>query len=465
MTRSRILTTLTALIGLLTLTAPAAHAQTNYLIKGSGPAVYYNGDNGKRYVFTTESIYKSWYPDYSSVAQLTDSQLAAIPLGGNVTMRPGAKLVKITTDPRVYAVSRYGVLHWVTSEAIAAQLYGTDWNTKIVDVPDAFFVNYVIGYEIDDASQYVVNAESTVASPGANIRAAGYQPPSAPVVSTGPATNPAMVSVDLSASHAVQNQTVQVNAMVSNSTLPITKIEIHTASDPTPIMTCVNTTTCSTQLFVTTAPMTETYSAIAYDSAGARFEVPTAQRPTLNVAGASANIQMSVSPQSVTVGSRASFNSIYTGTDVVQSHKIYALIPGETTPELWSDCGATSQCAGSTPFYRTTNLYSSVMIGGQTFVSPTVTLATTGGEAPHPTIAVTGHPAAGRIEITVTAPTGETIGQTQIKDGTSMDDATLAFCTTASCSITLQINVPGSVTAFTKVGGKYEPSNTITVTP
>ncbi|MBD3251560.1 hypothetical protein GF380_03870 [Candidatus Uhrbacteria bacterium] len=126
--------------------AQAATLSPGDLIKASGPAVYYYAADGKRYVFPNEKTYFSWYSDFSSVMTITDAELAAIMIGGNVTIRPGTKLVKITTDPKTYAVStRCGMLHWIETETIAQDLYGSDWNQRIVDVPDAFFVDYTVG--------------------------------------------------------------------------------------------------------------------------------------------------------------------------------------------------------------------------------------------------------------------------------------------------------------------------------
>lgn len=120
------------------------------LIRASSPAVYYCGADGKRYVFPNEKTYKTWYSDFSSVQVLTDAQLGAIQIGGNATYKPGVKMVKIQSDPRVYAVDNGGVLRHVTSEAIARSMYGDNWNTKIDDISDAFFVNYSIGLPITE---------------------------------------------------------------------------------------------------------------------------------------------------------------------------------------------------------------------------------------------------------------------------------------------------------------------------
>ncbi len=130
----------------LTFNPVNAAAQAGDLIKMDGlSSVYYLGNDGKRYVFPSESVYFSWYNDFSGVVTIPASELQSYPLGANVTMRPGTKLVKITTDPKVYAIGQNGTLHWVQSEADAIALYGANWASKVVDVADAFFTNYTIG--------------------------------------------------------------------------------------------------------------------------------------------------------------------------------------------------------------------------------------------------------------------------------------------------------------------------------
>jgi hypothetical protein len=124
------------------------------LIKDSQPAVYYYGANGKRYVFPTEKTYFSWYSNFNNVKTISDAELAALPIGGNVTYRPGVRLVKITTDPKVYAVDAHGTLRHISSEALAVQLYGQNWNKTVDDIADAFFSNYTIGNPIVSSSDY-----------------------------------------------------------------------------------------------------------------------------------------------------------------------------------------------------------------------------------------------------------------------------------------------------------------------
>lgn|GEM_PF-1341867 len=150
---------------------PIAQATTfssGDLIKASLPAVYYYGADGKRYVFPNEPTYKTWYPDFSGVKTITDGELATIQIGGNVTDRPGVKLVKITTDPKVYAVAANGTLRWVTTASLAASLYGSNWGAMVLDVSDAFFVNYTIGAPINNVSDYSPSA-ATAAAQSINV--------------------------------------------------------------------------------------------------------------------------------------------------------------------------------------------------------------------------------------------------------------------------------------------------------
>jgi hypothetical protein len=115
------------------------------LIKASLPSVYYCGADGKRYAFLNDKAFFTWYKDFSSVKIISDAELAEIPFGGNITYRPGVKMVKVPSDPKVYAVAQGGVLRWISSEAVAVRLYGADWNKEIDDIPDSFFADYKVG--------------------------------------------------------------------------------------------------------------------------------------------------------------------------------------------------------------------------------------------------------------------------------------------------------------------------------
>lgn len=139
------------------ITATPAQFETparDTLIRGSLPTVYYYAADGYRYVFPNDKTFGSWFIDFGKITRVSDMVLGEIPIKGNVTYRPGVRLVKIQTIPKVYAVDRGGTLRWIASEAVAAALYGADWNKKIDDIPDVFFSNYEIGEPIASADRY-----------------------------------------------------------------------------------------------------------------------------------------------------------------------------------------------------------------------------------------------------------------------------------------------------------------------
>jgi hypothetical protein len=113
-------------------------------------SVYYCGADGKRYVFPNAKVYATWYKDFSTVQTIAPEDLANIPLGGNATYRPGMKLVKIQTDPKVYAVDKNGTLRWMSTSALAVKYYGASWAKSVEDIPDAFFASYKIGQPVTD---------------------------------------------------------------------------------------------------------------------------------------------------------------------------------------------------------------------------------------------------------------------------------------------------------------------------
>lgn len=153
----------TALAILASVPASAAPAFGS-LIRASQPSVYYYAPDGKRYVFPNEKTYRTWYADFSAVVKITDGELSAIPLGGNVTYKPGSRMVKIQSDPKVYAVDAGGTLRPVKDEAAAKSLYGASWSAMVDDVPDAFFVNYKTGAEVSSSADFSPSAVTAKAT-------------------------------------------------------------------------------------------------------------------------------------------------------------------------------------------------------------------------------------------------------------------------------------------------------------
>ena len=128
--------------------------------------VYYIGADGRRHGFPNPKVYFSWFPDFSRVRIVAPNELADIPLGANITYRPGTRLVKFMTDPRVYAVDAGRALRWVKTEAMASMLYGPFWARQVDDVSDAFYMDYRFGQDVATSNDYSVqSAQRTAAYP------------------------------------------------------------------------------------------------------------------------------------------------------------------------------------------------------------------------------------------------------------------------------------------------------------
>jgi len=138
-------------------------------------AVYYLGADGRRHAFPNDKAYKTWYCDFSGVTVMPSADLAAIPLGRNVIYKSGRKMVKFTTDPKVYAVEKGGVLRWVTTEQLAIDFYGANWNKQIDDINDAFYTNYIFGQDIETAADFSPSTAVTkVSYPSDSMGIEGY---------------------------------------------------------------------------------------------------------------------------------------------------------------------------------------------------------------------------------------------------------------------------------------------------
>lgn len=262
-----------------TLTPQSAQAASmNTYIKGSSSTVYWYASNGRRYVFPNAGTFRSWVgpSGMADIVTVNDYELHSIPLGGNITYRPGARLLKIKTDPKVYAVARYGVLRWITSEEVARATYGAFWNQMIDDISDDYFVNYTVGPPIYGGSDYSANASflsvtnpndniSNQASIGGTIGGSGAIPVSA---------NLDFVSNRSSVSRDESNRNVVLTATVRNPVISYDRVRIRIYDYPegqsypgTLISNCEQTTSClvSVNVPVRSDTYNQRYMAIAED--------------------------------------------------------------------------------------------------------------------------------------------------------------------------------------------------------
>lgn len=117
----------------------------------SDTAVYYYASDGRRYVFPNEKVFYTWYPDFAKVKIIPIDQMSLVPIGGNVTYKPGSKLVKFQTDTKTYIVTKGGVLRWAKTEAVAQGWFGANWNQHVDDISEAFYANYKFGNPVENS--------------------------------------------------------------------------------------------------------------------------------------------------------------------------------------------------------------------------------------------------------------------------------------------------------------------------
>jgi hypothetical protein len=223
--------------------ASARAASINTAIRGTtNSTVYWYANDGKRYVFPNAATYYTWFTGFENVQTISDSELFSISLAGNVTYRPGAKLVKVTTDPKVYAVARGGMLRHVTSESLAIQLYGYDWASKVQDVPDEFFTNYTVGSPIYSTTDYNVSNEyNGVFSPSDSLRTQGQN------------NNGQSGSLTLTADRTsiTSGQAVYLTGTYFGSLPSGGYLEIKDVRNSNTLKTCSNTSTCNVTVYPT----------------------------------------------------------------------------------------------------------------------------------------------------------------------------------------------------------------------
>jgi len=134
---------------------PSTELMPGTLVKAPGSSsVYYIDQDLTRHAFPNLHVFKSWYSDFKNVVSVSNDVISQYPLGGNVPYKPSVRLVKIQTDPKVYAVDDGGVLRWIKSEAVARQLYGDNWNQMVDDLADTFFADYTVGMDVDSAAAF-----------------------------------------------------------------------------------------------------------------------------------------------------------------------------------------------------------------------------------------------------------------------------------------------------------------------
>ncbi len=115
-------------------------------------AVYFIGSDLKKYLFSTENTFFTWYSGtwaQNPVKNISQTDFDAISLGGNVTARPGVSLMKFDNSPKVYAVTPTGITY--VSDSVAQALYGATYAKGVITIQASFESNYT---KLADTTSY-----------------------------------------------------------------------------------------------------------------------------------------------------------------------------------------------------------------------------------------------------------------------------------------------------------------------
>lgn len=98
--------------------------------------------------FNDAQTYLTYLSNFNNVMTVTDATLPTLSLGTPMIPKPGVVLVKIQSVNKVYAIDTAGQLRWVTTEALASSIYGSNWSNYVIDIPDTLYPSFKHGSDI-----------------------------------------------------------------------------------------------------------------------------------------------------------------------------------------------------------------------------------------------------------------------------------------------------------------------------
>lgn len=108
------------------------------LMRSSSQSVtYYLDHEGVKHPFLDEQTFFTYADSFDDVMVVDDDELEVYPEGSPMLPQAGTVLVKTPAEDKVYALEYQTgevVLRWITSEALANTLYGSEWKQYVLDI-------------------------------------------------------------------------------------------------------------------------------------------------------------------------------------------------------------------------------------------------------------------------------------------------------------------------------------------
>jgi hypothetical protein len=115
-------------------------------------SIYFVDMGGLLRLFEQERIYKTYHQNFNGVKTINLADYNRMLLGAPMTPAPGSVLVKTVESDRVYYLkpisgnSTLSELIWIENEEVAKDMFGEDWNQKIIDI-DTGLLKYFLWRE------------------------------------------------------------------------------------------------------------------------------------------------------------------------------------------------------------------------------------------------------------------------------------------------------------------------------
>lgn len=109
--------------------------ETLRAIKHIGDDTIYLLSGRTTYAVSNADVYFTWFDSWADVDVVDRVEFFAYKNGGAASFAPGTK-VKLSTDRKVYLVGSDGRLHWMTTQTVAYDLFGSTWNQGIINVTE-----------------------------------------------------------------------------------------------------------------------------------------------------------------------------------------------------------------------------------------------------------------------------------------------------------------------------------------
>ncbi|MCR4314158.1 MAG: hypothetical protein NUV84_02850 [Candidatus Uhrbacteria bacterium] len=107
--------------------------------------------DGSMWLIPDETVYFTWFDSWNDaleVSQATiDVYLATYEYKGDLKLAAGTR-VKSDVSNKVYVVGSDEKLHWITTETVADEVFGSDWNQGIIEVTSTYLWKYATGSNI-----------------------------------------------------------------------------------------------------------------------------------------------------------------------------------------------------------------------------------------------------------------------------------------------------------------------------